>query len=89
MSNCEEELTVFLNSLFVLLDSIGPLLPLFNLHIFILNISLFNDLQLVFFEFSEVFLNNLVPFFLVWDQLLCGVDMVNCYLFLVLQNLGA
>jgi len=79
-----EKLTILLNSLLVLFKSGFPLFPLLNLDIFVLFNSLLYNPHLVLFEFLEILLNNFVPFFIRGDQLLGGVDMVNCYSFLIL-----
>ena len=84
MPDSQEKLTIFLKRFFVRLESIGPLLPLLNLDSFVLFNSLLHNPQFVCFEFLQVFLNELVPFFIGRDQLFCGVDVVNCYPFLVL-----
>lgn len=81
--NSLEKLTILLNCLLILFNSVGPLFPLFNLDLLVLFNSLLYNPHLVFLEFLEVLLNNVVPFFIGRDQLFCGVDMVNCYSFLI------
>lgn len=76
-----EKLAICFDCLLVLFDSGGPLLPLFKLDIFVLFDLLLHNPLFVFLEFLQILLHDFVPLFVCGDQLLGGVNMVNCYSF--------